>query len=273
MKLAFGAKCQVRMRGLARKIYQCHRKRSDFRNNRWIFLFSNLQKLWWGVFWKIRCYRDLMTKWALYPRWKKFGWFTGNFKLIYPQFQVRHVRRQRYWQKLRKRWIWHRLIKRSVKVRFLSNLKKYFAYNIAVRKYFKKILPSYNLHKKVMYQQVPYFLVQMGLVPVLKQAVKLCKAKRVSVNGFSVGPDYIMKPFDVVRFNFSKRAVWRKHRWHTNRFRQWKGIKLRRGLIYHRKMRMYIFYKNLDQVPGRRRLTYLFYYYFYRNLLQTCRTR
>jgi len=176
-----------------------------------------------------------------------------------------------YWQKLRKRWIWHRLIKHSLKIGHIIYLKKYFAFNIAMRKNFLKILPTYELHKKILYQQVPYFLVNVGLVPVIKQAVKLCKFGKVMVNGAAVGVNYIIRPFDLIRFNFRKNDIDWKYRRFTSAMRF--NFKFKRGLIYNWDFKMYIFYRNLDLIPGRGKVSYLYHYYFYRNLLQTCRMR
>jgi|GEM_PF-2695314 len=154
----------------------------------------------------------------------------------------------------------------------MSNLKKHFAYNIAVRKYFKKILP-YSSHGRMNEYQAPLFLVQRKLVPVVKRAVELCRWHRVVVNGKAVSEKYLIQPYDLISFSIRKALL----RFKQKRFfyRNYGGSKwgIMKGLIYNRRIRHYIVYKNSPFLTGNKRHKYLYYYYFHRNVLQGCRMR
>jgi hypothetical protein len=261
-----------RFRRQFQTILICYRNYSWYSSNRRVLLMTNLQKLWLSTISSIRQYAYHIQSDSLQPIWRKEGLFTGNLRLIYPNVEVWYLRTKRYWQKLRKRWIWHRRIKRSLSIGYLSYLKGYFAYNIAVRKCFEKIYKKYNDHQKIMDYQVPYFLVQRKLAPVLKQARKLCQRGFINVNGELANRWYMMKPFDIIRFSFRKIEIDRKQWKQEHERKRRKGMRVRRGLIYHRGIKSYIFFKNLNRVPSHTRISYLYNYYYYRNLLQPCRT-
>lgn len=174
--------------------------------------------------------------------------------------------------KVRKRWLWHRLIKFSVRTKFLSRIKRHFAYNIAIRKYFNKIVP-YKYYKYAPFHRAPDFLVNNKLVPHLKKAQKLCNWGRVVVNGWPVNEHYIMKPFDLVTFAFRKASFHYKQKRFRHKRKRGVRWKVRKGFIYNRPMRMYILYKNIPYVRSKKRQAYLSYYYFHRNLMQGCRMR
>jgi len=256
---------------LAHKLWPRYLKKSRA-NARRLGCYTNFQKLWWTIFVSVRFWLGLKTRWALTPKWKKTKEYTGTSRWKAKSFYFNKFIRKKMWKKLRKRWIWHRLIKFSVKPYFLSNIKKYFAYNIAVRKYFDKILP-YPQHQKIPFQQIPFFLVQNRLVPVIKRARQLCDAKRIVVNGSSVDKHYIMKPFDLLTFNFRKAGFWYKQRRYRNKRKRGTQWKLRKGFIYNRKMRMYILYKNIGYTTNHNKQAYWSYFYFHRNLLQGCHMR
>jgi len=253
----------------SRKLYK---KKSQYSYNRRIRLFKNFKKIWKSLSLNLKGYGQVRARRILFPYRRKIGklskthWVGDNLKWII-------LIKKKKWYKLRKRWIWHRLIKRTVKVKFLNPLKKYFAFNIAVRKCFKNIVSSYKIHKKILFQKVPFFLVNMGLVSIIKQAYKICKRNRIIVNGKIVNNEYIIQPYDLVTFDVRKMLIWFKYkRWQFRKKRYGTNWKVKKGLLYNKRIRTFIFYKNIFSLPGTWRSNY-HYYYYYRNLLQTCRMR
>jgi len=125
-----------------------------------------------------------------------------------------------------------------------------------------------------MYQKVPFFLVQKKIIPLVKLATRLCKFKKVSINGHKVNAKYIMKPYDLITFDFPKKYVYYKHKKYVTKKYSSPKIRLVRGLLHNKRIKSYIYYTESATMPGKRKQpTYLYYFYYYRNLLQTCRMR
>jgi len=76
-----------------------------------------------------------------------------------------------------------------------------------VRKCFKNIAPSYDIHKKILFQQPPFFLRITGLVSTIKQAYRVCNRNRIVVEGDIATKDYIMKPYDLVTLDVRKLLI------------------------------------------------------------------
>ena len=157
-------------------------------------------------------------------------------------------------------------------VGYRSNLKHYFSYHIAVRKLVRKChKPSENTD--AMHQRAPLFVLANKIVPARRLAIKLCRNKRIVVNGRAAGPRQIIKPFDIITLRINKQALYVRRR-RFKYFRSRTTLRLRRGLIYNRRIKAYIYYRNANLVHGaNKRYAYLYYYYYYRNLLQPCLMR
>jgi hypothetical protein len=242
--------------------------------SRWSFFYHSFKKLWKNLKMTARIWSQYKVRWALFPRFMDKRIFRGTTDWYYPNtFDLwKNLIKNRWWTKRRKRWIWHRMIYYVSRPRFMSNLKKWFTYNIVIRKYFKKILP-YELYKKKGHYQAPYFLVQNRLVPVVKRAFELCRWRRVIVNGYPISETQFIQPFDIISFNFRKMLFWFKLKRYRYRKKSGSKWKMLNGLIYNRKIRHFIYYRNVTFLHHNTRNRYQYYYYFYRNLLQRCRLR
>jgi ribosomal protein S4 len=68
------------------------------------------------------------------------------------------------------------------------------------------------LHGKIIPNQAAFFLVHVNLVPIIKQARKLCEDRRVVINGKAVNSEYIMKQYDLITFHIRKMLFWYKQK-------------------------------------------------------------
>jgi len=128
------------------------------------------------------------------------------------------------------------------------------------------------IHSRSNLQQLPYFLIQAKLLPTVKKSLAFCRSGGVNVNGRKVGVRYMLKPFDLIYFDIPKWLIKVKHK--RFRFKQKPVfIKRRRGLLYHRKINTYIFYRNINMRSGRGRYREYYNFFYYRNMLQPCRMR
>lgn len=101
----------------------------------------------------------------------------------------------------------------------------------------------------------------------------LCNSKKILINSKAVNNRYIMKPYDLVTFLFRKSLIRAKqYRFFYKKQNKGSKLKIRKGLIHNKQCNFFILYKNINFMR-RSKSKYLFYYYFYRNLLQTCRMR
>jgi len=123
-----------------------------------------------------------------------------------------------------------------------------------------------------MRQTVPYFLTITKLLPYIRVARRLCKFGRVVVGGQIATTNTFIKPFDIINFTFPKKFIFFKQKKIQYRNKRRKYLRLARGLLYNKRIKSYIYYKNPETLPIRPKPTYLYYYYYHRNLLQRCRT-
>jgi len=234
----------------------------NFKNSKKKIFFLSIKTIWFWVFIRQKIRSLLLGRWALFPKRKLH--YTNGQLWQYTNMKLMKFTKIQYWKKLRKRWHWHRQIKFCVKINFLTYLKKYFAYNIAARKCFHKV-DSWSAHKNIFNRQLPLFLVQKKLIPVIKKASKLCKQKRIVINGEVRDSSYIMKPFDILTFYFRKIYIYlkqKKYRYSRKNFR------LINGLLYNKKIKSYIFITDSNRYKGKLKYKHFFYYAFYRNILK-----
>jgi len=226
-------------------------------------IFSiSVKKIWFWIFCRQKIRSLLQGRWALFP--KRKVQYTNGQLWQYTNMKLMKFTKIQYWKKLRKRWHWHRQIKFCVKINFLTYLKRYFAYNIAARRCFNRVA-SWNFHKNIFNRQLPLFLVQKKLIPVVKKASRLCKQKRIIINGQPRDSSYIMKPFDILTFYFRKIYIYLKQK----RYRYGrKNFRLVDGLLYNKKIKSYIFIKDSNRYKGKLKYKHFFYYAFYRNILR-----
>ena len=131
--------------------------KSRYKFHRRYFRFGSLRHIWFHLCSDLLYYKIPKTNQNFFPKWRKFRYYRAQVLWRRGKYKFYKMYKKRLWNKLRKRWIWHRLTKYSVRTNFLSNLKKYFAYNIAVRKSFRYRIADYSIHKLTLRQRLPFF--------------------------------------------------------------------------------------------------------------------
>lgn len=164
------------------------------------------------------------------------------------------------------------MIKKSVRVEFLARLKQYFAYNIAVRKFFNYRIPKV-FDSKTYSHNIVNLLRHQKLVHSHDGATFLCRLKRVFVNDVPVKPTHILNVFDYARVHVRGVSLYKRLRqYYPSRKRKVHSIGTSHGTIFNKKLYMFIIYKKIHLLKALQS-RYLSYYYFHRNLLQQCRMR
>jgi len=141
---------------------------------------------------------DTIFKWTEHSRkirltlFKKF--YTKDKKQI-----IWILFRKATWQKLRKRWLWHRYIKRAVGPYFRNRIKSMHKYLIAT---YKTTLKEKCLKLLDIPRHIDQVALTLKLAPTVEQVRLLCDTGRISVNGNLVKTNYIMKQFDLIHSNF-----------------------------------------------------------------------
>jgi ribosomal 50S subunit-recycling heat shock protein len=161
------------------------------------------------------------------------------------------------WFKKRKKWKWHRFIKKSVSTNTINQIKKMFFYKLVVKKYFHlNKINSYEKYKNIFLNQIDKFLVLNRLIPILKLSKLLCNNNKIIVNNKLVISKYIVKNYDIINFFLRNLHI----RVKINKLFSKKKV-LYNKKIYNKKINAIIQYHTPSYLHGRERKMFTYNYF------------
>jgi len=203
-----------------------------------------------------KCYPKFQHKWTLST--------TGiiKYKGIYTKNWYYEFYRREKWFKIRKRWLWHRIIKRTFKPKRLNYIKNLFKYKLAIKK--TNVRQKILIKNKVL-EYVDRALLILKIFPTKEVIKRLAALKVVRVNSKIVEVGHLLKKYDIITLNLPSHEINERKFYSRRRASHGRHIKFNRGFVTHNKKWLYgKFHANKISI-GKSKFTNICFYY---NLLK-----